>query len=165
MPRCSACGKKNLPGFAFCQKCGMPLEGEGAAAEHHSESVHGNAGDLDEQISQLLQAGQKIEAIKLYRERTGAGLAEAKQAVEQMQVDVVFAETNLEEQLLNLLRQGEKIAAIKAYRERTRSGLKEAKETIEALAVRHGIELRGTGCASMVIFMLALAGFRWMITA
>src|SRR5262245_43676337 len=30
----------------------------------------------------LLKKGEKIEAIKLYRERTGAGLAEAKRAVE-----------------------------------------------------------------------------------
>ncbi|HEV3023299.1 MAG TPA: zinc-ribbon domain-containing protein [Pirellulales bacterium] len=165
MPRCSACGKKNLPGFAFCQKCGMPLEGDGADPESAHDSpfaptpgAGGDAGDLDEQISQLLQQGQKNEAIRLYRERTGAGLAEAKQAVEQMQVDVVFAESSLEQQLLNLLREGRKIAAIKAYRERTRCGLKEAKDTIEAVAARHGIEARGAGCASMVFLGLALAG-------
>jgi ribosomal protein L7/L12 len=33
-------------------------------------------------IRALAQSGKKIEAIKLYRERTGAGLAEAKTAVE-----------------------------------------------------------------------------------
>ncbi|WP_442877600.1 ribosomal protein L7/L12 [Dactylosporangium sp. AC04546] len=37
----------------------------------------GPAGLLDE-----LQAGRKIQAIKLYREATGAGLKEAKDAVE-----------------------------------------------------------------------------------
>jgi hypothetical protein len=31
---------------------------------------------------ELLRAGQKIRAIKLYREKTGVGLAEAKNAVE-----------------------------------------------------------------------------------
>jgi ribosomal protein L7/L12 len=31
-----------------------------------------------------LAAGRKIEAIKIYRDRTGAGLAEAKQAVEEI---------------------------------------------------------------------------------
>lgn len=33
-------------------------------------------------IVQLLMQGKKIHAIKIYRERTGAGLAEAKHAVE-----------------------------------------------------------------------------------
>jgi hypothetical protein len=33
-------------------------------------------------IRDLAAAGQKIEAIKLYRERTGVGLAQAKNAVE-----------------------------------------------------------------------------------
>jgi len=37
---------------------------------------------LETQIVSLLEAGRKIEAIKVYRERTGAGLKEAKDAVE-----------------------------------------------------------------------------------
>jgi ribosomal protein L7/L12 len=37
---------------------------------------------LWESIDQQLYAGRKIEAIKLYREATSAGLAEAKSAVE-----------------------------------------------------------------------------------
>jgi large subunit ribosomal protein L7/L12 len=36
----------------------------------------------DPEILNLLRAGQKIRAIKLYREKTGVGLAEAKNAVE-----------------------------------------------------------------------------------
>ncbi|NUT34008.1 MAG: hypothetical protein HOV79_13145 [Hamadaea sp.] len=40
---------------------------------------------VDEQIRRHLAAGQKIQAIKLYREVTGVGLAEAKTAVERMQ--------------------------------------------------------------------------------
>jgi ribosomal protein L7/L12 len=35
-----------------------------------------------ERIARLMSNGQKIEAIKLYRELTGAGLKEAKDAVE-----------------------------------------------------------------------------------
>ncbi|MFN7020177.1 MAG: hypothetical protein ACK4WH_02460 [Phycisphaerales bacterium] len=35
-------------------------------------------------IRELARSGRKIEAIKLYRERTGAGLAEAKAAVDAM---------------------------------------------------------------------------------
>lgn len=37
---------------------------------------------LDPQIQEALRRGNKIEAIKIYRELTGVGLAEAKQAIE-----------------------------------------------------------------------------------
>lgn len=37
---------------------------------------------LSPQIQDALRRGNKIEAIKLYRELTGVGLAEAKQAVD-----------------------------------------------------------------------------------
>jgi len=40
----------------------------------------------DEQVKQLVQAHQKIKAIKLYREIHGVGLKEAKDAVEQMEL-------------------------------------------------------------------------------
>ncbi len=38
------------------------------------------------QAQELMRAGKKIEAIKVYREATGAGLAEAKAAVERLPV-------------------------------------------------------------------------------
>jgi len=41
-----------------------------------------------QQIETAIFAGNKIEAIKLYREGTGVGLAEAKQAVEKMESDL-----------------------------------------------------------------------------
>ena len=37
------------------------------------------------QIKELVAKGQKVAAVKLYREMTGVGLAEAKDAVEAMQ--------------------------------------------------------------------------------
>jgi len=37
---------------------------------------------LSHQVLEALRRGNKIEAIKIYRELTGVGLAEAKQAVE-----------------------------------------------------------------------------------
>jgi ribosomal protein L7/L12 len=40
--------------------------------------------EAEGQARALLQAGNKIEAIKVYREMTGAGLAEAKAAVERL---------------------------------------------------------------------------------
>jgi ribosomal protein L7/L12 len=38
----------------------------------------------DPRIADLVAKGQKIEAIKLYRELTGAGLADAKSAIDSM---------------------------------------------------------------------------------
>lgn len=38
----------------------------------------------DPRLLELLQAGKTIQAIKLYRELTGVGLAEAKDAVERL---------------------------------------------------------------------------------
>jgi len=40
---------------------------------------------VDREILDLLKAGKKIEAIKLYRARSGSGLKEAKDYVEQLQ--------------------------------------------------------------------------------
>lgn len=40
--------------------------------------------ELRQEIQQLVNQGKKIEAIKLYREQTGAGLKEAKDAVESL---------------------------------------------------------------------------------
>jgi ribosomal protein L7/L12 len=37
-----------------------------------------------EEVDTYLRAGKKLQAIKAYRDRTGAGLAEAKEAVERM---------------------------------------------------------------------------------
>lgn len=40
----------------------------------------------DAEILDLMRRGQKIQAIKLYRERTGVGLKEAKDAVEALEI-------------------------------------------------------------------------------
>jgi len=46
-------------------------------ADPNSEPIHSPA------IQEALRRGNKIEAIKIYRELTGVGLAEAKQAIDQ----------------------------------------------------------------------------------
>ncbi|SDB90350.1 hypothetical protein GA0111570_107103 [Raineyella antarctica] len=50
-----------------------------AVAGRASESV-----PLDEAVADVLRNGTYIDAVMLYRERTGAGLAEAKQYVDRM---------------------------------------------------------------------------------
>ena len=49
-----------------------------------SAAMTPGGGGVDSEVVALAHSGQKIEAIKRYRELTGAGLAEAKQAVEQL---------------------------------------------------------------------------------
>lgn len=44
-----------------------------------------NSTERSPQIQEALRRGDKIGAIKIYRELTGVGLAEAKQAVESME--------------------------------------------------------------------------------
>jgi ribosomal protein L7/L12 len=113
------------------------------------------------EIASLLATGQKIRAVKLYRERTGAGLKEAKDAVEAIgrgeKVVLAFREIDqeVESQLIGLLQQGQKIQAIKVCRARTGMGLKEAKDTVEGLAAKHGLAVaKGGGCLGAVILVL-----------
>jgi ribosomal protein L7/L12 len=42
-------------------------------------------GDVDPQLSALIEAGKKIQAIKVYRQNTGAGLKDAKVAVDALE--------------------------------------------------------------------------------
>ena len=42
-------------------------------------------GAASDQIADLIRRGKKIEAIKVYREQTGVGLKDAKDAVEDME--------------------------------------------------------------------------------
>ena len=49
-----------------------------------SQREFGTGGD-DPDVVAALRSGNKIEAIKLQRERTGLGLAEAKHAVEEIE--------------------------------------------------------------------------------
>jgi hypothetical protein len=47
-----------------------------------------NQPDPTSAIKETILAGNKIEAIKLYREQHGVGLAEAKEAVEKLEVEL-----------------------------------------------------------------------------
>ena len=95
-----------------------------------------------EHIAELIEQGRKIEAIKLLREATGVGLAEAKEEIERLSAEAAgqtpLAERpgldtkGVPEDVLALARAGQKIEAIKILRERNGIGLKEAKEQVEA---------------------------------
>jgi len=90
-------------------------------------------------IEEALRQGRKIDAIKLYRECTGAGLAEAKAAVEIMQAKLQPGPSTLLKpgeslaEVEDALFQGKKIQAIKLYRKATDAGLAEAKMAVERI--------------------------------
>lgn len=75
MPLCPRC-QNTVPADAQrCPTCG-------ALVSEHDGIPETGQDTLAAEIRSLLDDGQKIAAIKLYRERTGFGLAEAKAAVE-----------------------------------------------------------------------------------
>jgi ribosomal protein L7/L12 len=51
-----------------------------------------NPGDLSTRIREAIFAGRKIEAIKLYREQTGLGLKDSKDAVEKLATELRVAD-------------------------------------------------------------------------
>lgn len=116
----------------------------------------------DPEVRSLILAGRKIEAIKLYREQTGLGLREAKEAVDLLENTLlgggpgslfpaggtqetprgVPAMVAPDEMVRGLVLEGKKIEAIKLYREQSGLGLREAKATIDLLEQtwRSGLE-------------------------
>jgi ribosomal protein L7/L12 len=93
-----------------------------------------------EEVHRLMLQGQKIQAIKVYRELSGVGLKEAKDYVDALESGRPLAAAkpapigggDLAE-VHTLALQGQKIQAIKLYRELTGAGLKEAKDYVDSL--------------------------------
>lgn len=120
---------------------------------------------IEGQLRSLLADGRKLEAIKLYREHTGAGLAEAKDAVESLEHGGPLPQrspsedSSVELDVVSLLEQGRKIEAVKVYRERTGVGLKQAKEAVETIASERGlVSASGGGCFGVLLFSITAAG-------
>lgn len=89
---------------------------------------------------QLLRNGNKIEAIKITRKKTGLGLKEAKNLIEQYSdsgeikshVDLSLRDKSvMPVDAVAELNRGNKVAAIKIVRKQNRIGLKEAKDLVE----------------------------------
>lgn len=132
------------------------------------------AGDdvnLEAELRALLAEGRKIDAIRRYREATGAELAAAKEAVEALERGERAAsgesvDSVLESEIVAMLQGAKKIEAIKLYRERTGLGLKEARDAVEAIAVEHHLGVpSGSGCLGVVLFLTVLLGGLWLATS
>lgn len=105
------------------------------------------------EIAMLLSQHKPIEAIKYYREATGARLQDAADAIKRMlseediedaadapELSLAFATPGdreitavIREEIVSLLEEGQKIEAIKRVREVTNLGLKEAKDAVEEM--------------------------------
>lgn len=127
------------------------------------------------QIVTEIRQGRKIQAIKLMREFTGFGLAEAKDAVERMEAEGSARPSSdsatppqgnsLAKPVVDALLAGRKIEAIRLHRQRTGLGLKEAKDEVEAYAKSVGLDTgRKGGCGTAALLLAAgLAGAWWVL--
>jgi ribosomal protein L7/L12 len=106
-----------------------------------------------DRVMNEIDAGRRIEAIRLVRERTRLGLAEARALVEALargdasvELDLtrpaaaplddaleVLRDPDFAAQLVVLIGEGNRIEAIRRLRDRTGLGLREAKDAIEQL--------------------------------
>ena len=86
MPRCRFCDQMNSAEAARCASCGaeLPVD-DGAGSDSTLSAAHPEddaAVARERHILSVLETRGKIAAIKEYRQSTGVGLKEAKDAVE-----------------------------------------------------------------------------------
>ncbi|QHQ34222.1 hypothetical protein [Algicella marina] len=110
---------------------GMPATGKGLTPE------------LRREIEAMLAARRMIPAIRLYRQATGAGLKDAKEAVEaigrgNVPGPISRDHTGASAEIEAALAKGRVIDAIRLYREEHGVGLKEAKDAIDAMRKERG---------------------------
>jgi len=155
MPNCPSCNSTVSPGTTLCRSCGASIP--------ESETT---TASLEQEVRSLLDQGQKIEAIKVYRNHTGSSLKDAKDAVEALQrgsslPQSMEAAADLEPDVLRLLVQGDKIEAVRLYKDRTGTTLFDSKREVEEIAARHGITVQGGGCSGVlgmsIVVLIAIA--------
>lgn len=142
--------------------------------------------DLAQRLGELVVGGEKIAAIKLLREATGMGLAEAKAVIDavergerlpplaEQQVQQQVSQQNtsraadpggdaLPTEVRRLAEGGNRIHAIKMLRERNGLGLKEAKDLLD-----HAVPVAGgatggdkRGCLLPLLCGLLVGGLGW----
>ncbi len=78
-------GASNPPGDFTATSEESPFHSSTHAGNSNANNANAHSALNGDEIMDLLQRGQKIEAIKIYRERTNCGLKEAKDAVEELQ--------------------------------------------------------------------------------
>lgn len=135
-----------------------PTMARTAAATSVSNPASGLTPQVVAEIDRHIAAGQKLQAIKLYRQHSGVGLKEAKDRIDHWSISTTAPHlaavshasvaassitptpssvrsslpSSVVAEIDALVAGGQKITAIKALRERTGFGLKESKDMIEA---------------------------------
>lgn len=107
----------------------------------------------EEEVRRLVEAGRKIDAIKVVIEATGVGLAEAKAVVDALdrgETPPAAARggalpPEIVAEIRRLAGEGRKIDAIRTLREATGCGLAEAKDAIEAVEQGLPLAIRAPG--------------------
>jgi ribosomal protein L7/L12 len=135
---------------------------------------------LPDDVRLALGQGNKIDAIRLLRDRTGLGLAEAKAAVEsgEMPGNALSdaAAHKLSAEVTAALAQGNTIQAIKLLRQTKGLSLQQAKAIAEEAARTFGPpgatggrglapgEVRRTSSLTVIVVLIAIAGVVvWLI--
>ena len=126
----------------------------------------------DHQLNEVRSAAvsSKLQAIKIYKELTGASLGESKQFVEWLEEAKQSDGTNngglsnggLSNEVMDIvldeLSAGKKVAAIRLYRNHTGKTLIESRVFIEGLGEELGLDLpAGVGCASAVFILFVVS--------
>jgi ribosomal protein L7/L12 len=152
---CPSCGASVDLAERACPYCGAAIAVSSSAptllnARLDRDLLKGQVGGADadseafREIREQITRGKKIEAIRLYRELTGASLKEAKDAIEDFEmgrsvigapaaVAAFSSSAEAMDEIKRLLRGGNKIEAIKVHREYFSTGLKDAKDAVDAI--------------------------------
>jgi outer membrane protein assembly factor BamB/ribosomal protein L7/L12 len=106
--------------------------------------------DLARQVLETLKSSGKLSAVKLYLDATGAGLADSKAAVEEIEragslrqdvsdIAINASQRPAVDQVIELLERGQKLEAVKLYHNHMGVDLIEAKRAVEQIAVTLGL--------------------------
>lgn len=118
MAKCTFCGRENSAEVELCGGCGAKILDRDRQTTAAEPAPDGDSGKADSalvgQVLKELQTGGKIAAIKLYREQTGVGLKDAKDAVEALGAKhgIVATRSGCAGVLLVLLLAGGTLAAV-----------------------------------------------------
>lgn len=150
---CEHCQSELPSGATNCPDCGAPAPKGGPGA----------ADDWQAEVQRLMATGQKIEAIKVFREATGVGLAEAKAAVEaglsEVQAPPALSHSpeQFEQEIVRRLTADGMISTIKWVREQTRMGLKDSKDLVDQIAAKNGVAPKAGGCFGLALLAVTVS--------
>lgn len=159
---CPACGAPIESTERACPYCGAAIVAVVASSSalpgnrpeyglSNGDSIDAADAEVFRDVREQLGMGKKSEAVRLYREITGATLKEAREAVSDMELgrpvmvpkaalagaSVAVAGFASSAEMMDAvkaeLRKGNKVQAVRVYREYFQVGLKESKDAVDAI--------------------------------